>query len=267
MRKIIFLIVIIFYSYPSLAEIVTGEGEYTHTEDVSVSEGCMIAKQKAKLDATQKVSGQTISSEELEKCTEIDGVSNCHRNHFFLSSFNADITGLQEIGKPKKTTETLSNGETVYICNTKIEADVVPINQITDPDFDFNVNFNYYNFRSGDNLEIEIGVTQPMYLNIFQLLPYQDPKKYQAFKLFPNKLETNNYLKPNETKLPTNGKYKVRFPEDIDKKEVVEFLLFIASKEKIEFLNKYTTIYDLKKRYLALRNKVKYKRQQYTIAK
>ena len=267
MRKIIFLIVIIFYSYPSLAEIVTGEGEYTHTEDVSVSEGCMIAKQKAKLDATQKVSGQTISSEELEKCTEIDGVSNCHRNHFFLSSFNADITGLQEIGKPKKTNETLSNGETVYICNTKIEADVVPINQITDPNFDFNVNFNRYNFESRDNLEIEIGITKPMYLNIFQLLPYLDPKDYQAKKLFPNKLETNNYLKSNKTKLPTNGMYRVQIPKNIDKKNVVDYLVFIASKEKIEFLNEYTTINDLKKSYLGLKNKVKFKYQQYTIVK
>ena len=89
-----------------------------------------------------------------------------------------------------------------------------------------------------------------MYLTIFQLLPYQDPKKYQAFKLFPNKLETNSYLKLKKTKLPTNGKYKMRFPEDINKKSVVEYLVFIASKEKLEFLDEYTTINDLKKSYL-----------------
>ena len=266
MRKIIFLIVIIFYSYPSLAEIVTGEGEYTHTEDVSVSEGCMIAKQKAKLDATQKVSGQTISSEELEKCTEIDGVSSCHRNHFFLSSFNADIDGLTVIDK-KKSTEPVSDGNTVYICNIKIEANVVLINQITDHNFDFNVNFNRYNFESGDNLEIEIGIITPMYLNIFQLLPYQDPKNYQALKLFPNPLETNSYLTSKKTKLPINGKYRVKIPENIDKKSVVDYLVFIASKEKIEFLNEYTTINDLKKSYLGLKNKVKFKYQQYTIVR
>ena len=37
--------------------------------------------------------------------------------------------------------------------------------------------------------------------------------------------------------------------------------------EKIEFLNEYTTINDLKKSYLGLKNKVKFKYQQYTIVK
>ena len=63
-----------------------------------------------------------------------------------------------------------------------------------------------------DNLVIEIGITTPMYLNIFQLLPYRDPSKYQALKLFPNPKETNSYLKSNKTTLPSNGEYRVRFP-------------------------------------------------------
>ena len=87
-----------------------------------------------------------------------DRDSFCQRNQFFISSFNGDITSLKEISKPEKKTETLSNGETAYICNIKIEADVTPANQINDPNFDFNVKFNNYNFRSGDSLEIEIGL-------------------------------------------------------------------------------------------------------------
>lgn len=266
MLRILTLIIIIFYCFPSFSEIVTGEGESLHTEDISVYEGCLIAEQKAKLNALQKVGGHSISSEEFEKCAEVDGVSSCHRNHFFLSSFNADIDGLTVIDK-KKSTEPVSDGNTVYICNIKIEANVVLINQITDHNFDFNVNFNSYNFEHGDYLEIEISIINPMYLNIFQLLPYQDPKNYQALKLFPNPLETNSYLTSEKTKLPTNGKYRVKIPENIDKKSVVDYLVFIASKEKIEFLNEYTTINDLKKSYLGLKNKVKFKYQQYTIVK
>ena len=265
MIRILFLVIIIFYSFPSFSEIVTAEGEYTHTGDISANEGCKLAKEKAKLNALEKVIGQTISSEELEKCSEIDGVSNCQRNQFFISSFNGDITSLKEISKPEKKTETLSNGETAYICNIKIEADVTPANQINDPNFDFNVKFNNYNFRSGDNLVIEIGITTPMYLNIFQLLPYQDPSKYQALKLFPNEREINSYLKSNKTTLPTNGKYKVLFPENINKTSVDEYLLFITSKEKLQFLNEYTTIEDLKRAYMKATNKVKYQFKAYRI--
>lgn len=243
---------------------VIGEGEYRHFGDISANDGCKLAKEKAKLNALQKVSGQTISSEELEKCTEIDGISNCHSNQFFISMFNADFDQVKEIDI-YKSTETLSDGKIFYICNFKIEANVVPVNQITDPNFDFNVIFNDYNFRSGDNLEIEIAITKPMYLNIFQLLPYRNPKNYQALKLFPNERETNNYLKSNKTKLPTNGKYRVVFPEEMNKNSVDEYLLFIASKEKLNFLNEYTTINDLKKSYLRLTNKVKFQYKAYRI--
>ena len=117
MLRILTLIIIIFYSFPSFSEIVTGEGEYRHLGNISPDVGCMRAKEKAKLDAIQKVSRHTISSDEFEKCTEIDGISNCHRNHFFLSSFNGDIAGLKVIDE-SKSTEKLSNGETAYICGT-----------------------------------------------------------------------------------------------------------------------------------------------------
>ena len=90
-------------------------------------------------------------------------------------------------------------------------------------------------------------------------------KNYQALKLFPNQRETNSYLKSNKTKLPTNGKYRVVFPEEINKNSVDEYLLFITSKEKLDFLNEYTTINDLKRSYLRLTNKVKFQYKAYRI--
>ena len=83
-------------------------------------------------------------------CSEIDGHSNCERNRIFFSQFNADITKL-DVLDTKKSIE----GD-IYICNVKIKADVTPIKQISDPDFNFNVNFNNYNFRNGDEIKIEI---------------------------------------------------------------------------------------------------------------
>ena len=49
---------------------------------------------------------------------------------------------------------------------------------------------DYHNL-SEEELKIEISLSTPMYLNIFQVLPYRDPKDFQVIKLFPNKIEKN----------------------------------------------------------------------------
>ena len=266
MKIVCFFLTLFFVCHSAFAEKVKGVGSYTHTSNMSADEGCALAKKRAKLNALEKTIGQTISSEELEKCSEIDGQSNCERNQFFLSSFNGDISELKVLDK-NKSIETLSTGETVYICKIDIEANVLPASQVEDVNFDFNINFNNYNFRTGDDLKIKINVTMPMYMNIFQILPYQKAKEGQAFRLFPNEREKNSYIKSTETTLPTNGKYEIFFPSNVNKSSVDEYLLFVASKEKMNFLKEYTTIEDLKKAYLRTKNRVKYQYKAYRIIK
>ena len=236
MLRILFFIIIIFFSYPSLAEIVTVESTYEHTEELSPKDGCKMAKQRAELKAREKVGGKTISLEELEMCSEIDGQSNCERNRIFFSQFNAEITNL-DVLETKKSID-----GNIYICNVKIKANVTPLYQITDPKFNFNVNFNNYTFKSGEEIKIEILLSKPMYLNIFQVLPYRDPKNYQAIKLFPNEIEKNSYIKASTINLPRNGKYEIYFPEKVNKQSVDEYLVFVASKEKLNFLDKYLNL-------------------------
>ena len=59
--------------------------------------------------------------------------------------------------------------------------------------------------------KIDIELNKPFYLTVFQVLPYEK-KDYQVYKLFPNDLEPNNYLKDNSFKLPQNAKYQIEFP-------------------------------------------------------
>ncbi len=151
MIRILLLLGFIFYSLPSLAEIVTAKGKYMHGGEISTDEGCKLAKDRAKLKAQEKVLGQTISVEELEKCTQIDGKSNCERNQFFFSKFKGHISNLKELSPPKKTTGTLDT-ETVYFCEIEIKANVVPAKQITDPNFNFNVKLSEYNLFSWHNI-------------------------------------------------------------------------------------------------------------------
>ena len=265
MIRILLLLGFIFYSFPSLAEIVTAKGKYMHGGEISTDEGCKLAKNRAILKAQEKVLGQTISSEELEKCSQIDGKSNCERNQFFFSMFRGHISHLEELGSPKKTTDTL-DAETIYFCEIEIEANVEPAKQILDPNFNFNVKLNEHNFKSGDILTMEIGFTKPMYLTIFQWQPYIE-KDYQIYKLFPNEREEDNYIKSKKITLPYNAKYEVYFPEQINKKNIDEYLFFLGSDKQIKWLEEYSDLNYLKSSYINSKNKVKTKYKQYTIYK
>ena len=48
----------------------------------------------------------------------------------------------------------------LFVCEVEIEADVTAIEKISDPNFDFSVKLNSYNFRTGDELKIEIDVNK-----------------------------------------------------------------------------------------------------------
>jgi hypothetical protein len=124
---------------------------------------------------------------------------------------------------------------------------------------------NEYNFRDGDNLTIDVELNKPMYLTIFQILPYED-KDYQVVKLFPNDLEKDNYIKAKDLKLPKNAKYEIYFPEKINKESIDEYLFFVGSKNNIKWLDKYSKIEDLKKVYIK-NNLLKYQYKEYTIFK
>ena len=100
-----------------------------HDGSISANEGCDLAKNRAKLKAMNEVLGQTISLEEIEKCSGIDGKVSCERNQFFLSSFNGDITGIK-FDNPKKTTKSLEDGEMIYFCEVKIEANVTSLSRV-----------------------------------------------------------------------------------------------------------------------------------------
>jgi hypothetical protein len=265
MIRFLLLLGFIFYSFPSLAKIVTVKESFMHGEEISAKNGCKFARENAQLKALQEGLNVTISSEELEKCSQIDGKSNCEYNQFSLITFNGVLTQVKELSKVK-TTERLDSGEIAYICEIEIRANAEPIKQITDPNFNFNVKLNKHNFQSGDKLTLEIGFTKPMYLTIFQFLPYEK-EGYQVLKIFPNEREENNFIKSKKITLPYNAIYEIYFPEQTTNKNVDEYLFFIASDEKINWLDEYNNINELKSSYINSTKRVKTKYKQYTIYK
>jgi len=259
-----YILIFFFITASAFAEVVETEGSYTYAGDISRNEGCSLAKERAKLKALEKVLGQTISSEEMENCSEVDGKTNCERNQFFLSSFNGDLTSIRQLKRDIQT-EKLSNGEEIYICKIKIRAKVTKTTKTLDSSFDFNVKLNEKNFRDGEELKIDIELNKPFYLTVFQILPYEK-KDYQVYKLFPNELEQDNFLNGNSFSLPQNAKYQIYFPNVSNKNSVDEYLVFIASQKNINWLEKYAKKEDLKNAYIR-ENSIKYLYKEYTIYK
>ena len=261
-----YILIFFFIAASAFAEIVEAEGSYTYAGDISRNEGCSLAKERAKLKALEIGTGQTISSEEMEICSEVDGKTNCERNQFFLSLFNGDVTAIKPLKKEVQT-EKLSNGEEIYICKIKIRAKVTKTTKTLDSSFDFNVKLNEKNFRDGEELKINIELNKPFYLTIFQIFPYEK-KDYQVTKLFPNKFEQDNFLDGKSLILPKKEKikYKIVFPNIDNKNSVDEYLVFIASKKDINWLEKYAKQEDLKNAYIR-ENSIKLIYKGYTIYK
>lgn len=260
-----YFFIFFLFSFSVFAEIIQTEGSYSYSGDISRNEGCELAKERAKLKALEKVLGQTISSEEMENCSEVDGKTNCERNQFFLSSFNGEITDLKILNENNTSVKLENSNSEIFICKIKIEANVVKNENILDPSFDFNVKLNEKNFREGENLKINIGLNKSIYLSIFQILPYEN-KDYQVHKIFPNELEKDNYIKPSSFSLPKNAKYQIYFPNVRNKNSIDEYLFFIGSEENIMWLDKYAKIEDLKRAYMQEKG-LKYIYKEYTIYK
>ena len=238
MKKILFLL--IFLTIPVNAEIVTSTGKHKHLGEISANDSCKIAIEKAKKNAIIKTLGQTISTDVVSSCSEIDGEYDCERNQLSLFELNGDITSWDEINR----NDGKEIGSDIRFCEVTIKADVVPVKQNLDPSFQFNVKLNEEIYRSGDILEININTSKKMYMSIFQWLPYGGKKYDKVTKIFPNKQfnkNVNNLINDN-----INLKYEVYFPEEIKQKKADEYLVFIASERQIPWLTHYTEIEGLK---------------------
>ena len=181
-----------------------------------------------------------VSSDVVSNCSEIDGEYDCERNQFSLFELNGDITSY----KVKNKNYDKEIGTDILFCEIEIEAMVVPVIINQDPSFQFNVDLNQQIYRSGETLNIKIDTSQKMYMTIFQWLPYGGKKYNKITKIFPNEKFNKNTknLIDNSVQL----KYEVYFPEEINQQKVDEYLIFIASKSEIPWLDEYSQIEGLK---------------------
>ena len=72
-----FILICLIFIFPLRAEIVTETGKHKHLGNYTKEQSCKIAREKAEKNALIKSLGQTISSETVTNCSEVDGEYEC----------------------------------------------------------------------------------------------------------------------------------------------------------------------------------------------
>ena len=112
MKKL--LLLFLFITFSLRAEIIIETGKHRHVGDISNNQSCKIAEQKAKKNAIIKSIGQTVSSNVVSNCSDVDGEFECERNQLSLFELNGEITSSRRVGKAKYGEELGSEG--VFFC-------------------------------------------------------------------------------------------------------------------------------------------------------
>ena len=248
------LILIIFFSFHTHAEIFEGKGMSYWDDRTSKKEACDNALNEAKNDALRQLGLESIKSDQIETCLDSGDQVRCQ---LYQTTFN-NISGgyikdFEVINKGR-------GGNDQKFCVVEILADAYKFKGKHDPEFivDATVgtyvklkkNDKYNNqyifkykkniFFEGDNLAIKGNLTKKAFINILAWYPNIYPNSY--FKLFPNKYEKNTLMNnvffvPNKD---TASIYQLdlRLPENFKANESQEYIIVLATKKKFAILNK-----------------------------
>jgi hypothetical protein len=222
------------------AEWVRASGSYLFPPVVPEAEACQAAEERARADAVRQVSGETLASEDILRCTEQNDQADCARNSVVWTAVGGDIRGVRE-----RTQQTTADVEGYRKCSVTLEADVKVAEGMPDPAFDLGVGLNNSVFREGEPLVVTLKPSQAMAVQIFQWLPYEKGDA-QIARIFPNAFETVERIdKPITVPTEAGGRrytMKLGFPAGMSakRKMVDEYLMVVATRKPMAFRDSYS---------------------------
>lgn len=252
MRLAWIFILAVFQAQPGLADWVEGTGERTFDRETPEAEACRAAESRAREAAIRSRLGERVSAEDLMVCEEAGTSAECGLHRSVWSLIDGDIKGVRN-GR----TETVETGVPGFRrCIARLEVNVVPTPGRTDPGFDLGVELSASVFRSGDGLTVALTPSAPMFVALFQWLPYEQGEK-QVSRLFPNPLDPDPRFR-HAGHVPTregSKRYalKVVFPETApgSAKIVDEYLLAVGTASPVDFRDHYS-LDDFRSRLLEI---------------
>lgn len=217
-----------------------GNGVYYFGPETSEASACQAALEAAKLDALRNVGGERFSQDETMMCSENeksgDAATQCLLNKLTWSQIGGDIQSLQVIK------QVVSDELGKRRCEVNITAQVSVIPGVNNPALDSVVSLNQSIYRPGEELTLQIAPQQPVYLTVFNWIPYEKEAE-QVTRIFPNKMEQNNHVS-HELILPSKqyDHWRVDLPDSIpaNRRVLDEYVMIVVSQNPIAWQDHYS---------------------------
>jgi len=225
----LFVTLILFIKYVN-AEVSIASDKYYYGPSISDNTACERALEKAKISALEKVVGTSLSSFQGENCSEINDKTECmffeDTIAFIGEGFIKNFT-FKEFRNKKD--ENLGN----EYCEVEVTANILEAKGKADANFNINTRIEPRNiFIDGSKkFSIQGIVTKPSFIQIFIWYPYENSKNYVcASSYFPNYKDLiEKIVFP-----PEGQKVILRFPDFIKQDTIAEYVLIIATKDKLK---------------------------------
>lgn len=211
-------------------EIISVEGIYSYGPSISQNEACNRAIMNGKNEAIRRVSGETIFNDTIENCVQED----CKLYEKTWSSLgkNTVITGINNL--TKDIVEELG----ANTCKVTFDAEIIVIQENKNNDFyittDYGVEKKVFKASSsskakdGDALKMKVMISQPSYLYVYAWYPEDNADKLVHVISYPQYGDVKQSYN-----FPPSGEAYFLISETNKKKSSSEYLLLIASKQKI----------------------------------
>ncbi len=261
-NKFLFLLYFLFpfFIFLKLHAITLNNVEVSEPYGIKMSkeEACVVAQDRLFDKARREAAGEeTMSAESTQVCQFSEDENNCK---IFTNSFrsigNIIITKYEPLKFDNgKECKFASAGNDIFEVKRKGNFVLKKLPKQSD-NFNFRISMNKNEFisypinlkkkrKSNETLELTLQTMEDMYVSIFQWSPYED--SLTVNKIFPNEIDTINFFEANikhpipTTKAQQKYNLRVHFPDEefFSQNEVIELLMVIGTKEKINFFDDY----------------------------
>jgi hypothetical protein len=147
-----------------------------------------------------------------------------------------------EIGSAVQQNQVIFNEDGAKRCWVELKVDVFKPTKRPDFDLDLKVTLANSLFKTGDNLSFEVAPSKSGYLAVFSWTPNSGDRSLVT-KIFPNVIEPVGLINvrrkiPGTSPSAVNYEFKLKF-EDAKKDFVDEYLIFILTSRKINWMEEY----------------------------
>ena len=228
-------------SSEAFSEWISAEGRYFLSRDISQRECDANALKEAKRTAMSKAGLETFSSTTRDMCVDAGAETNCEMHQQTMNYFDGGfIDGTRNLEQRKETT---TNGE---VCVASIEVNVKKYSSQADPNFLLQAEFTGRSRKTdGESFHVTGEATKGAHLYLFGYYPKTHGEKY--FRILPNQHE-GSQISDGLFRIPGANyqkKYQLiaELPENTKSREIMEYLIVVASKIKLDMLSEQSTEY------------------------